>query len=188
MNIHSASLRTNFFSLRRLLFARRAGYRARMDDRLPDEVQRRLDAGGEGRWLAALDEVLRGFGGVVGTLHGFDEASRVLVLVAERGLPPGLKPKVERIPLGKGMAGLAAERRAPVQLCNLQTDESGVAKPSARETQVAGSITVPLLDGEALRGTLGVAKSTPHEFTADETALLTACAGRIARALAAARP
>ncbi len=179
MNIHSASLLPAFSPSRA---AARATL-ARMDDRLADEVQRRLDSGGEGRLAAALDEVLRGFGGVVGTLHGFDGAAGELVLLAERGLPPALKSKVERIPLGKGMAGLAAERRAPVQLCNLQTDESGVAKPSARETKVAGSITVPLLDGETLRGTLGVAKSTPHEFTADETALLLACAARIAKAL-----
>ncbi|HZS38541.1 MAG TPA: GAF domain-containing protein [Polyangia bacterium] len=155
-----------------------------MPDTLIDRVRSLLDTdGGAGRFAAVLDEVLRHFGGVVGTLHGLDAAGATLLLVAERGLPPGLKSKVERIPVGKGMAGLAAERRAPVQVCNLQTDESGVAKPSARETQVAGSITVPLLDGATLRGTLGVAQSTPHEFTPGETELLLACGALIARAL-----
>lgn len=157
-------------------------------DALVDRIEKLVAGVGDGggrRWSAALDEVLRHFGGSVGTLHGLDAASDSLVLLAERGLPPALRPKVERIPVGKGMAGLAAERRAPVQVCNLQTDPSGVARPSARETQVAGSITVPLLDGGALRGTLGIAKTTPHEFSADETALLLACGAAIARALGA---
>jgi L-methionine (R)-S-oxide reductase len=155
-----------------------------MTEELGDRIQGLLDGGGaDGRWVAVLDEVLRHFGGAVGTLHGLDPVSGMLVLRAERGLPPPLRPKVERIPVGKGMAGLAAERRAPVQVCNLQTDESGVAKPAAKQTEVAGSITVPLLDGEELRGTLGVAKTVPHEFSTEETELLMACGARIARAL-----
>lgn len=47
------------------------------------------------------------------------------------------------------MAGIAAERHQLVQLCNLQKDISGVARPATKETKVEGSIAVPmLLDGE----------------------------------------
>ena len=72
------------------------------------------------------------------------------------------------IPIGKGMAGVAAERKRPVQICNLQTDKLGVARPSAKETKVQGSITVPLMLNGRLYGTLGIAKSVSYEFTAKE--------------------
>lgn len=116
----------------------------------------------------ALEIILEEYGCVVGSIHRLDPLMNVLRLEAEVGIPPMLMEKVSTIPIGKGMAGLAAERRAPVQVCNLQTDESGVAKPSARETGVEGSLTVPiLLDGELL-GTLGIAKPSQHEFTEQE--------------------
>ncbi|MCE7934626.1 MAG: GAF domain-containing protein [Chlorobi bacterium CHB2] len=119
-----------------------------------------------------LELVLQEYGGVVGSIHRLDQLANLLRLEAEIGIPPMLLQKVSAIPIGKGMAGLAAERRAPVQVCNLQTDASGVAKPSARETGVEGSITVPImLDGELL-GTLGIAKPAEHEFTEEETRCL----------------
>lgn len=116
----------------------------------------------------ALEVVLEEYGCVVGSIHRLDPLMNVLRLEAEVGIPATLMEKVSTIPIGKGMAGLAAERRAPVQVCNLQTDESGVAKPSARETGVEGSLTVPIMiDGELL-GTLGIAKPSQHEFTEQE--------------------
>jgi signal transduction protein with GAF and PtsI domain len=124
------------------------------------------------RLLTVLDRLLAHFGCAVGTIHRLDPGSGLLQLQAQRGLPDMLRPRVDRIPLGKGMAGLAAERRQPVQVCNLQTDTSGVAKPAAKETRMEGSIALPILDGDALRGVLGVAKPTAYEFTAAETALL----------------
>lgn len=70
------------------------------------------------------------------------------------------------------MAGIAAERRQPVEMCNLQTDSSGVARPAAKETRVEGSIAVPMLHDGELHGTLGVAKSIPYEFTKKEVSEL----------------
>jgi L-methionine (R)-S-oxide reductase len=121
---------------------------------------------------AALDRVLGAFDCQVGTIHGLDSGSGLLNLMASRGVPDTLMARIIRIPIGKGMAGIAAERREPVQVCNLQTDTSGMAKPSARETRMEGSIAVPILHGDELRGTLGVAKPVPYEFTAAESALL----------------
>src|SRR5690348_10841408 len=74
---------------------------------------------------ALLDQILNAFACAVGTLHGLDASSGMLRLRAQRGLPDTLLPRVQDIPIGKGMAGLAAERRAPVRICNLQTDASG---------------------------------------------------------------
>ena len=81
-------------------------------------------------------------------------------------------PQVQRIPIGKGMAGLAAQRRECVSICNLQTDGSGAAKPAARLTGMEGAIAVPMLVNGELRGVLGVAKPTAYEFSESEKSLL----------------
>lgn len=77
-------------------------------------------------------------------------------------------PIIQSIPVGKGIAGVAAERKEPVEMCNLQTDTSGVAKPGAKQTQVQGTLAVPVMDGERLCGTLGIGKLAPYDFTMRE--------------------
>jgi GAF domain-containing protein len=143
---------------------------------LSDTVARAVSA------QAALDAIAADFGAVSATLHRADGAARTLTLVAHRGVPPPVLEKTRVIPYGKGMAGICAERLEIVEVCNLQTDASGVAKPSARATGVAGAIVVPVLgpDG-ALRGTLGVGLPGAHDYSAEERELLTS----LARALAA---
>src|SRR5690348_4617971 len=74
----------------------------------------------------ALEKILAWFEGSVGTIHGFDAGTNTLNLLAQKGLPEALLPKVKLIPMGKGMAGIAAQRKEPVQVCNLQTDASGI--------------------------------------------------------------
>ena len=120
-----------------------------------------------------LDRILAAFDCVVGTVHCLNPSTELLELVAQRGVPNALLERIDRIPIGKGMAGLAAERREPVQVCNLQTDDSGVAKPRAKETRMEGSISLPMLVGDELAGTLGVAKPVSYDFTpAEATRLL----------------
>jgi putative methionine-R-sulfoxide reductase with GAF domain len=132
-------------------------------------------------WPAVLDAAVADFGGSTGTLHRLDLADGLLKLVAQRGIPPHLMPVIEKIPVGKGIAGVAAERREPVELCNLQADLGGVAKAGARATNVQGSLAVPCLDGETLHGTLGIGMMTPHDFSGEEKARLM----EIGRAVAA---
>jgi signal transduction protein with GAF and PtsI domain len=135
----------------------------------------RLAAGGAAVNLdAVLDEVLEHFDCQVGTIHGWDPEARRLHLRAQRGIPEHLLERIRVVPAGKGMAGIAAERCQPVQVCNLQSDTSGVARPAARETAMQGSIAVPMLVGADLRGTLGVGKAQAHEFSPAETDLLLA--------------
>lgn len=134
-------------------------------------------------WPAVLDLVLADFGCVVGTVHVLQAADGMLHLAAQRGLPPPVLDKVQVIPIGKGMAGLAAERREPVQVCNLQTDRSGQARPGAKLTQMEGSLAVPMLDGERLAGVFGVAKPVAYEFTTEEQQRLLDVGQAIARAL-----
>jgi putative methionine-R-sulfoxide reductase with GAF domain len=90
--------------------------------------------------------------------------------------------KIGVIPFGKGIAGAAAERAEPVELCNLQQDLGGVAKVDARKTGVSGSLAVPIFAPENSRviGTLGVGMTAPHDFTPEETQRLEAHARHLA--------
>lgn len=120
-------------------------------------------------WQQLLTEIIAAFGCSTGTIHILDQDTKLLKLQAQQGIPEFLLPKMTAIPIGKGMAGIAAERRKPVEMCNLQTDESGVARPAAKETKVEGSMAAPLLlDGE-LYGVVGIAKPVPYDFTEEET-------------------
>jgi L-methionine (R)-S-oxide reductase len=120
-------------------------------------------------WEQFLAEVLYYFGCTTGTLHFLETGSDILKLTAKQGIPNFLVPKLSEIPIGKGMAGLAAERREAVEMCNLQTDGTGIAKPAAKETKVEGSIAVPILFEGTLYGTLGIGKKVPYDFSKEET-------------------
>lgn len=113
---------------------------------------------------AAMDE----FECQTGTLHRAE--GEWLLLVSHAGVPDFLIEKIARIPFGKGIAGVAAATREPVELCNLQEDLGGVAKEDARKTGVAGSLAVPIFseDGNAVIGTLGVGKISPYDFSEAE--------------------
>jgi putative methionine-R-sulfoxide reductase with GAF domain len=119
-------------------------------------------------WQQLLNDTLAAFDCSTGTLHFLNKQTNLLELQAQTGIPAFLLPKMTTIPIGKGMAGIAAERKEAVEMCNLQTDESGVARPSAKDTKVEGSLAAPLLlDGE-LFGVIGIAKPIPYDFTPDE--------------------
>ncbi len=134
-------------------------------------------------WAKFLTQTIADFGCTTGTLHRLDPADRHLKLVAHQGIPEALMPIIQSIPVGKGIAGVAAERKEPVEMCNLQTDTSGVAKPGAKQTQVQGTLAVPVLDGDRLCGTLGIGKLVPYDFTSEEKAKLIQTARSIAARL-----
>ena len=128
--------------------------------------------------LEALERILAFFHGDTGTLHRLGEDG-LLHLEAHAGsIPEELLPAIRTIPVGKGIAGLAVERKAPVDLCNLQTDSSGDVRPRAKETGAKGSVCVPMMDGNHAVGALGVATREERAFTPEEIDTLLA-AGRI---------
>lgn len=128
----------------------------------------------------ALALVLTHFRAASGTLHRLRDG--VLALSAHSpGIPPQVLEVIRSVPIGKGMAGLAAERRAPVTACNLQTDASGDVRPGARATGLKGSLVVPLLADGEVRGTLGIGNLEEREFTPAETELLLAAGQVLAR-------
>jgi len=133
-------------------------------------------------WQSALDLILAEFKCPVGTIHMMDEGGEMLHLILRRGIPDAILDRVTRIPVGKGMAGLAAERRECVEVCNLQTDTSGDAKPGAKMTGMEGSIAVPMLIDGRVVGVLGVAKPTAYTFSDVERRELLAIATQIGKA------
>jgi signal transduction protein with GAF and PtsI domain len=130
---------------------------------------------------AVLAAALAHFGGQTGTVHRWRDGA--LHLAAQVNVPATLLPLIATVPLGKGIAGLAAERRAPVALCNLQTDTSGQARPAARQTGMEGALAVPMLAAGELRGVLGIAKATAHDWSEAEKAELLELAAALAARL-----
>ncbi len=129
-----------------------------------------------------LEEIVRRFGADTASLHLLDEAG-ILILRAHVGLPPHVAEIVSRVPVGKGMAGLAAQRNEPVSACNIQTDESGDVEPGARSTGVHGAIVVPVRDARGrVQGALGIGVHRAYEYTPEETDRLLAAAAGFAAA------
>jgi len=128
---------------------------------------------------ADLERIVKSFGADTGTLHLLEEG--VLVLKAQVGLPPPVIAVVQRVPVGKGMAGLAAERNEPVSSCNIQTDRTGDVRPGAKATGLQGAIVVPVRDAAGqVRGALGIGVQREYEYTAEETQRLLEEANRLA--------
>lgn len=141
-------------------------------------------------WNDWLGRILESFGCQTGTLHRTLEDGETLGLVCQIGVPDFLVEKISVIPFGKGIAGVAAERGEPVELCNLQQDLAGVAKPDARKTGVSGSLAVPVFAPGTARviGTLGIGMAAPHEFTNEEKRRLEEIARNVARVFENKRP
>lgn len=119
-----------------------------------------------------MDLVLAHFDADTGTIHVLGPDGLLHLEAAAGGIPEPLLDVIRTIPVGKGIAGLAVQRREPVHLCNLQTDQSGDARPGARATGVQGSICVPMMAGATAVGALGIATRRERDFTGDETKLL----------------
>jgi signal transduction protein with GAF and PtsI domain len=100
-----------------------------------------------------------------GTIHLIGADGLLHLQVATPGFPEVVMATIRTIPVGKGMAGLAAQRRLPVDACNIQTDTSGDVRPGARATALSGAIVVPIFRGDAVIGTLGVGNRSERVFT-----------------------
>ena len=140
---------------------------------MTDDVRTELSARfAEGGWDSALAAVIARMGADSGTVHVMEADGALHLRAASVGIPQQVLDIVRTVPVGKGMAGLAAERKQPVTACNIQTDTSGDVRPGARATGLEGAIALPMFDGETVAGVLGVANRRERTFTADEQALL----------------
>jgi len=146
-----------------------------------DQIQPALNAGD-------LQEILHltmeHFHADSGTIHLLESDGALHLRAASTGIPAPVLEAVRLVPIGKGMAGMAVQRKEPVSVCNLQTDTSGAARPGAKATGMEGALVVPLLFGDEAVGALGIANRAPRAFTLEETALLTG----VGRAIATLAP
>src|SRR5215470_7205360 len=122
------------------------------------------------RWLR---ELLGRHGAVAGTVHVV--RGDALEIVAAHNIPPKVQEVTARIPMGKGMAGLAWQHDQPISTCNLKEDVTGAVKPGARAVDGKAAIALPVHEGSgAVRAVVGLA-------WADERDLPDAVVAQIAR-------
>lgn len=130
---------------------------------------------------SALRAIIFHFKADSGTIHTLANDGTLHLRAASKGIPEPVLNLVRIVPVGKGMAGLAAQRRDAVTVCNLQTDTSGDVRPGAKQTGLEGAIVVPMFDGQNVVGTLGIANRNERTFTKEETDLLIECGRSLAR-------
>jgi signal transduction protein with GAF and PtsI domain len=116
----------------------------------------------------ALRQILTEFNAQIGTIHVLEPDGMLHMRAHTPGIPEPVLAASRVIPIGKGIAGLAVERKAAVNMCNLQTDKTGDARPGAKATGAMGSLCVPMMDGERAVGALGIASMGERQFTKDE--------------------
>ncbi|HKQ68338.1 MAG TPA: GAF domain-containing protein [Polyangiaceae bacterium] len=147
------------------------------------DIVRQAPNAEEGARLA-LEAILEATHTGSGTVHLMAAGETVMKLFASKNIPPFVLEKVQLIPVGKGMGGVAVEKRQPVTTCNLQTDDAGgVIRQGARETGVQGALAVPMIHGDDAIGALGVATQMPRDFTRVEIDEILAMGSALGRAL-----
>ncbi len=128
-------------------------------------------------WLAAFLTEHRGVAGTVHVERGSD-----LYLTAAQNIPPPVIATVAHVVRGKGMAGLAQINKAPVQTCNLQTDETGRIKPGAKAVSAQSAVALPVLDAEgAIAAIVGVAFAEEGEVPPEQVEKLMSAAAGVPR-------
>ena len=78
------------------------------------------------------------------------------------------------------MAGLALERRTPVQTCNLKEDASGAVKPGAKAVDAKAAVAIPV-EGEyaSVRAVVGIAFPDERRFSETDLDALTRSAATL---------
>src|SRR6266849_2327555 len=147
---------------------------------LLDQIKPALSAG---NLQGILDLTMEHFRAHTGTIHLLESDGVLHLKDASAGIPGPVLEAVRLVPIGKGMAGLAVQRKEPVSVCNLQSDASGNVRPGAKATGMEGAIVVPVLSRDEAVGALGIANRAARTFTTEETALLV----DVGRAIASAR-
>jgi GAF domain-containing protein len=133
---------------------------------------------------SALQAILKATNTVSGTVHFLEPGSVVMNLLAATDIPPVVLDKIRQIPVGKGMGGVAVEKKQPVTTCNLQTDDAGgIIRQGARATGAQGAVAVPMMVGDEAVGALGVATKEPRDFSRAEIEQILALASVLGGAL-----
>jgi L-methionine (R)-S-oxide reductase len=115
-------------------------------------------------WLASF---LSRYHASAGTIHLFENGG--LRLASAINIPPPVQQIVDWVPYGKGMAGLALERKEPVHTCNLKEDKSGNVKPGAKAVDAQAAVAIPILDSAgSVAAVVGIAFHEERDITGAE--------------------
>ena len=126
-----------------------------------------------------LERFLKEHGGIAGSVHLLSDDE--LVMRASVNLPPPVVRATERIPKGKGMAGLAWERNSCVATCNLKTDTSGDVRPGAKAVDATAALAIPVRDTQGVvNGVVGIAFAGERDFGEPELQAFERAAASIA--------
>jgi hypothetical protein len=105
------------------------------------------------RWLRDL---LGKHGAVAGTVHLV--RGDALEIAAAHNIPPKVQEITAKIPLGKGMAGLAWQHDKPIATCNLEDDDTGAVRPGAKAVDGKAAVALPVHESSGLvRAVVGLA-------------------------------
>jgi len=122
------------------------------------------------QWLRGL---LGRHGAIAGTVHVV--RGEILEIAAAHNIPPKVLEVTAKIPLGKGMAGLAWQHDKPISTCNLKEDATGAVKPGAKAVDGKAAVALPVHEPSgAVRAIVGLAWSDERDLA---DALVTAIAG-----------
>jgi GAF domain-containing protein/anti-sigma regulatory factor (Ser/Thr protein kinase) len=109
-----------------------------------------------------------------------DDEEQTLVARASKGLERDVERGV-RVPLGRGFAGVVAQRGEPVRTTDASSFD--LVSPLMREQGIVSLLGVPLAVEGRLLGVLHVGSRERREFSDDDLALLELAAERLAVAL-----
>lgn len=145
---------------------------------LQDAIQKVLDRQGTSDLAleAVASLVLQEFDAQKAVVYTLDKGTGMLKLRCHAGIDRAAADAIRFLCMGKGLTGKAATERGPVQ----GRHHADACCAGEREVLPEGSLFVPMLDGDALRGVLGIAKEFHREYAPDEVASLSAIARLIA--------
>jgi hypothetical protein len=119
---------------------------------------------------AWLETFVRETGGIAGTVHLATTPDELTLAAAVR-IPDPVKAIVQRVPRGKGMAGLALERDEAISTCNIKTDATGQVRPGARAVDARAGVALPVHDAAGkVRAVVGVAFTDEKALSEGELA------------------
>jgi CheY-like chemotaxis protein len=128
-----------------------------------------------------LNEAVQLVGGTAGVVSRWDEDAHLLIAI--HGSTPALRN--QRLQLGQGASGQAAQQRQPVLI---QRGSHGELDPVLEAARLESAIAVPLVHEARLIGTMAVGRdrdAAEASFTQEDAELLEMLASTAAAALAA---
>lgn len=119
-------------------------------------------------------------------IYTLEASSNELVLLAYRGVPPEFARGADRVELGEGFNGRAAEIGQPMLVTDSSQDPR-LSREVVRQEKLKAQLIVPMKSKGRVVGTICVATRSSRQFPPEEIELLTAISNEIGIAIENAR-